>query len=409
VAVWTLFAAGATNAVIAQEQSDVVRGTPYSAIPALNRTSLPGERDHGPVRRPGDAATTELLPTWAGPPPVESLPTWSGPSPVTLTRQERGSPTLTAFATDTVRPSDGTTNHSPVVGEAGTQAAAVDGRLNASNPQSWPHFHRVEKAVFESPAPDGVAPTEQSAGTGVSAESASPLSLELASPQGLSQTLRLGLLVGVMSLAPAILLMTTCYVRVIVVLGLLRQAIGAQQFPPTQVLTALSLFLTALVMWPVWERCYREGIQPYTESASKSQTADFQTAFTRTAAPVRSFMSQQIEATGNTAAIDLLMEYQAAGTTASTVQPEYYEEVPLQALLPAYVLSELKTAFLIGFQIYLPFVVIDLVVSSVLASLGLGMLSPAVVSLPFKLLLFVLIDGWFLTVELLLQGIPPLT
>ncbi|MFV0444163.1 MAG: flagellar biosynthetic protein FliO [Planctomycetaceae bacterium] len=244
--------------------------------------------------------------------------------------------------------------------------------------------------------------------TSVSSSSASSF-LELASPQGLGGSLRLGLLVGVMSLAPAILLMTTCYVRFIVVFGLVRQAIGVQQFPPTQVLTALSLFLTGLVMWPVWTRSWQEGIAPYAASDAASTAADFPQAITRTAAPVREFMSRQIEASGNSAAIDLLMSYQANSTGTQAPELAYYEDVPLPVLLPAYVLSELKTAFLIGFQLYLPFVVIDLLVSSVLTSLGLGMLSPGVVSLPFKLLLFVLIDGWFLLVEVLLQGIPPLS
>lgn len=230
--------------------------------------------------------------------------------------------------------------------------------------------------------------------------------LATASPQGLSGTLRLGVMVGVMSLAPAILLMTTCYVRFIVVLGLVRQALGVQQFPPTQVLTALSLFLTGLVMWPVWSRSWNEGVVPYTSAGDAATEADFKQALSRTVGPVRDFMSRQIEAGGNTAAIDLLMTYQSAAAGTEAHQPTFYEDVPLQVLLPAYVLSELKMAFLIGFQLYLPFVVIDLLVSSVLASLGLGMLSPAVVSLPFKLLLFVLIDGWFLLVEVLLRGMP---
>jgi flagellar biosynthetic protein FliP len=230
-------------------------------------------------------------------------------------------------------------------------------------------------------------------------------------PSGIGSSLKLAIVIGVLSLAPAILLMTTCYIRIVVVLGILRQALGVPQFPPTQVLTSLSLFLTAMVMWPVWESAYRQGIEPYSQATYNSpgeQQAALATACTNTAEPVRRFMSRQIEATENTAAVDLFLEYQA-GDEATTVQPEYYEDVPLRALLPAYVLSELKTAFLIGFQLYLPFVVIDLVVTSLLTSLGLTMLSPGLVSLPFKLLLFVLIDGWYLTVELLLNSIAPLT
>ncbi len=215
--------------------------------------------------------------------------------------------------------------------------------------------------------------------------------------------LQWGLLIGVVSLAPAILLMTTCYVRIIVVLGLLRQGLGVSQFPPTQVLTALALFLTALVMWPVWSQAYSEGIAPYARAATADEAA-LPAALTATLQPVRGFMSRQIEATGNTAALDLFLEYQSGTATAA---PAYYEDVPIQVLLPAYVLSELRTAFLIGFQIYLPFLVIDLVTSSVLAAVGLQLLSPGVVALPFKLLLFVLVDGWHLTVELLLRSIAP--
>lgn len=247
----------------------------------------------------------------------------------------------------------------------------------------------------------GPLPTESAAAT-TPLETSSWLA-----PRGLSGTLHLGLLVGVMSLAPAILLMTTCYVRIIVVLGLLRQALGVAQFPPTQVLTALSLFLTALIMWPVWTRSYEQGIVPYSQRGV-SDSAAAQAALTATLQPIREFMSRQIEATGNTAAIDLFLEYQSESSAGPQLRPEYYEDVPLQVLLPAYVLSELKAAFLLGFRIYLPFVVIDLVTASVLAALGLQLLSPAVVSLPFKLLLFVLIDGWFLTVELLLRSLAPL-
>jgi flagellar biosynthetic protein FliP len=222
----------------------------------------------------------------------------------------------------------------------------------------------------------------------------------------LGSTLRMGLAIGVLSLAPAILLMTTCYVRIIVVLGLLRQALGVQQFPPTQVLTALSLFLTALVMWPTWERCYREGIAPYASTtASRAPTeSGLRQTLERTALPLREFMSGQIQTAGNAAAVDMLMSYQPGESTART-PAQFYDDVPLQVLLPAYVLSELRTAFVIGFQVYIPFVVVDLVVTSVLASLGLGALPPAAVSLPFKLLLFVMMDGWFLTVEMLLAGL----
>ena len=163
-------------------------------------------------------------------------------------------------------------------------------------------------------------------------------------------------------------------------------------------------------MWPVWQQSYTEGIRPYTEATfvdAAAQEAGLKLAMERAIQPIRGFMSRQIEATGNESAIDLLLDYRSRDTGTVAAAPQYYEEVPLEVLLPAFLLSELKTAFLIGFQIYLPFLVIDLVVSSVLVSMGMVMLPPSVVSLPFKLLLFVLIDGWYLTVQLLLNSFAP--
>ncbi|MGA2619054.1 MAG: flagellar type III secretion system pore protein FliP [Thermoguttaceae bacterium] len=219
------------------------------------------------------------------------------------------------------------------------------------------------------------------------------------SPEGLSATLQVMLLLTVLSLAPAILLMTTCFVRVVVVLSLLRQAIGTQTLPPSQVITALSLFVTLAVMAPVWTRVYDQGIAPYTH-----RQIALETAFTRGAAPVRQFMSAQIEHAHNSEDVRLFLNY-VPGQPA----PKSYEDVPLVALLPAFMLSELKTAFLIGFQIYLPFVILDMVIASVMVSMGMLMLPPSLISLPFKILLFVLVDGWHLVVGMLMQSFQPLT
>jgi flagellar biosynthetic protein FliP len=207
------------------------------------------------------------------------------------------------------------------------------------------------------------------------------------------------LLLTVLSLAPAILLMTTCFVRIIVVLSLLRQAIGTQQLPPSQVITTLSLFLTFLIMAPVWKQVYNDAIVPYTEH--RMSMDDALKAGTE---PVRRFMSQQIARTKNTEDIYLFMNY-----VPDQPSPENYEDVPLTALLPAFVLSELKTAFLIGFQIYLPFLILDMVVASVMVSMGMMMLPPVMISLPFKLLLFVLLDGWHLVVGMLMESFQPFT
>ncbi|MBN1396008.1 MAG: flagellar type III secretion system pore protein FliP [Pirellulales bacterium] len=214
------------------------------------------------------------------------------------------------------------------------------------------------------------------------------------SPEGLGSTLQVMLMLAVLSLAPAALLMTTCFVRIVVVLGLLRQALGAQNLPPAQVITTLSLFLTLLIMTPVWRQVHDEAVVPYTQ-----REIGLDDAWRKGAAPVRRFMSMQIERTGNTEDVWLFLKYVPNQST-----PTSYDDVPLQALLPAFMLSELKTAFLIGFQVFLPFLVIDLVVASVTVSMGMLMVPPALVSLPLKLLLFVLVDGWHLVVGMLMES-----
>lgn len=220
------------------------------------------------------------------------------------------------------------------------------------------------------------------------------------SPEGLSSTLQVMLLLTVLSLAPAILLMTTCFVRIIVVLGLLRQAMGTNQLPPSQVLTALALFMTLWIMAPVWTEVYQEGIRPYT-----NKEIGLQEAWNRGQAPIRRFMSMQIERTGNSDDVRLFLDYSADAS--NPVVYDDYDDVPLQALLPGFMLSELKTAFLIGFQIYLPFLIIDMVVATVMVSMGMLMLPPALISLPFKILLFVLLDGWRLVVGMLMESFVP--
>ncbi|QDT65636.1 flagellar type III secretion system pore protein FliP [Calycomorphotria hydatis] len=227
------------------------------------------------------------------------------------------------------------------------------------------------------------------------------------SPQGLSSTLKVMGLLTVLSLAPSILIMTTCFIRFVIVLGLLRQALGTQQLPPNQVIISLCLFLTILVMAPVWKQAYNEGIQPYTDPVAGQRQPTLEEAFTATVRPIRRFMSDQIEMTGNSDTVWMFLEFQQGTESAGVTPPETYDDVPLNVLLPAYMLSELKTAFIIGFQVYLPFLIIDMVVGSVLISMGMMMLPPVLISLPFKLLLFVMIDGWFLTVGMLLESVRP--
>ncbi|QDU88220.1 Flagellar biosynthetic protein FliP precursor [Pirellulimonas nuda] len=227
---------------------------------------------------------------------------------------------------------------------------------------------------------------------------------DLLKPEQLGSTMQVMLLLSALSLAPAILLMTTSFVRVIVVLGLLRQALGAQQLPPSQVITSIALFVTLLVMAPVWKQAYEQGIKPYSDGH-----IGLEEAFAQTTEPLRRFMADQIQRTGNDDDVHMFLAY-LPEEAASDAEYAYYQPtegerlVPLSALLPAFMLSELKTAFLIGFQVYLPFVVLDLVVASVTISMGMLMLPPVLISLPFKLMLFVLVDGWRLVIGMLLES-----
>lgn len=215
---------------------------------------------------------------------------------------------------------------------------------------------------------------------------------------GLSTGINILVVLSVITLAPSIMLMTTCFVRITVVLGLLKQALGTQTLPPPQVILGLSLFMTLLVMSPTLDRIHKEAIVPYNEGAIR----DYDTLWARTRQPMRDFMFDQIERTGNWSSVYMVLNYRGIDTS----EPEKltYADVDMVSLVPAYMLSELKTAFLIGFKVYLPFLVIDMVISAILISMGMMMLPPVLISLPFKLLLFVLVDGWQLVVGSLLQS-----
>lgn len=204
------------------------------------------------------------------------------------------------------------------------------------------------------------------------------------------------LLFGVMSLVPAVLLMTTCFVRISVVLALVRQGLGAAQIPSNQIVAALAIFLSALVMWPVWSQAWRDGVDPYRRGALPAAAA-----FDRGSLPVRRWMAGQIEAAGNRDTMLMFLERHPGGARRAAT----YDEVPLEALLPAFLVSELETAFSIGFRMLLPFLVIDLLVAVLAVSSGLVMLPPSLVSLPLKLLVFVAADGWTLVIRGLLDGL----
>jgi flagellar biosynthesis protein FliP len=200
---------------------------------------------------------------------------------------------------------------------------------------------------------------------------------------GQSYTLSLQMLalMTALTLLPAIVLMMTAFTRIIIVLGILRQALGAGQTPPNQVLLGLALFLTFFVMSPVLNRINEEALQPYTAGKVEANVA-----LTRAAVPLKHFMLAQ------TRESDIATFVRISGGQGFATPGD----VPLSLLVPAFVTSELKTAFLMGFLIFIPFVIIDLVVASVLMSMGMVMLSPVLISLPFKLMLFVLVDGWSL-------------
>ena len=214
---------------------------------------------------------------------------------------------------------------------------------------------------------------------------------------GLSGAISILVLLTVLTVAPAILILCTSFTRIVVVLTLLRQAIGTQNLPPSQVIVGLSVFMTLLVMAPTFDRINKEAIQPM----SNNEIDQLQ-AWSLAKKPIRDFMFAQIDYAGNWEDIYMILNYRGIDTT----EPEKLTEadVDMLTLVPAFILSELKVAFLMGFRLYLPFLIIDMVISSVLISMGMMMLPPVLISLPFKLLLFVLVDGWRLVVGNLLNS-----
>jgi flagellar biosynthetic protein FliP len=207
--------------------------------------------------------------------------------------------------------------------------------------------------------------------------------------QDVAVTLQIVLLLTVLTLAPSILIMMTCFTRIVVVFSFLRQAMSVQQLPPNQILIGLSLFLTLFVMMPVWNEVNDQALQPYLNGDLPSSAA-----YERGMAPVRRFMFQ------HTREKDLELFVRLSNQE----KPRTPDDVPTRALIPAFIISELRMAFQMGFILYIPFLIVDLVVASVLMSMGMMMLPPISISLPFKILLFVLVDGWYLVVESLVSG-----
>jgi len=203
-------------------------------------------------------------------------------------------------------------------------------------------------------------------------------------PKQVSTGVELLLLLTVLSLAPSILVLATSFTRIVIVLSLLRSAIGTPQIPPNQVLVGLSLILTFFIMTPVYMSINNDAIKPY-----MAGEIDQSTAFKKAEQPVREFMFKQTR--------DKDMELFISMSNGD--QPQTLDDIPTTVLLPAFIISELRTAFIMGFAIYVTFLIIDLVISSVLLAMGMMMLPPSMISLPFKLLLFVMVDGWYLITQ----------
>lgn len=215
------------------------------------------------------------------------------------------------------------------------------------------------------------------------------LSIEQAkTPQEVSQALQIFILITILALAPSIIIMMTCFTRIIVVFHFLRSALGTQTAPPNQVLVGLALFLTFFIMRPVINEINANAFQPY---LNKNITQ--QEAFKRAEKPLKQFM---LKHTGNKE-IELFVSF-------SGQRPATLDEIQLSSVIPAFIISELKMAFQIGFLIYLPMLLLDIIVASVLLSMGMMMLPPTVISMPLKILLFVLVDGWYLIVDSLARG-----
>ena len=208
-------------------------------------------------------------------------------------------------------------------------------------------------------------------------------------PGDVAIVLQIFFLMTIMSLAPGLLIMTTSFTRIVVVLSFLRNAIGTQQAPANQIIVGLSLFLTFFIMSPVWQQINTQALQPF-----KAQTISQEEAFKRAVVPVRKFMLSQ------TREKDLALFV----SISKMPRPKNSDDIPTLTVIPAFMISELRTAFQIGFLIYIPFLVVDMVVASVLMSMGMMMLPPVMISLPFKILLFVLVDGWGLVIGSLVKS-----
>ncbi|WP_042348903.1 flagellar type III secretion system pore protein FliP [Bacillus massiliigorillae] len=208
-------------------------------------------------------------------------------------------------------------------------------------------------------------------------------------PSNVSVSIKMMLVLTVLSLAPSILILMTCFTRIIIVLGFVRTSLATQQMPPTQVLVGIALFMTFFIMAPTFHEVNKQALTPLFK-----EEINLEQAYEKASVPFKEFMSANTRQKD----LELFLSY------AKIERPESIKDIPLTAMVPAFAISEIKTAFQIGFMIFIPFLVIDMIVASVLMSMGMMMLPPVMISLPFKILLFVLVDGWYLVVKSLLQS-----
>ncbi len=206
-----------------------------------------------------------------------------------------------------------------------------------------------------------------------------------AAPENVSTSVKLFLLLTVLSLAPSILIMTTCFTRIVIVLSFTRNALATQQMPPNQVLMGLALFLTFFIMAPTFSEVNKTALQPLFD-----EKITLQQAYDRGSIPIKNFMANETDQKD----LALFLKFSKIKEKPKTIQ-----DVPLTTLIPAFTISELRTAFSMGFLIFIPFLVIDMIVASVLMAMGMMMLPPVMISLPFKILLFILVDGWYLIIQ----------
>ncbi len=246
---------------------------------------------------------------------------------------------------------------------------------------SGPSFAQTDDAATSAIAPIDLTPP-----------ASAPITLTLegaTGPEGMDSALKILVLMTVLSLAPAFLILLTSFTRIVIVLGFLRQAIGANQAPNNQIIIGLALFLTLVVMSPTLTEMNTTAIQPFMNEEMSQEEA-----FAKVQIPLKEFMLSQVREKDVALFLDLT----------NTEAPDEPTALPMLVVVPSFVLSELKTAFQMGFILFIPFLIIDMVVASVLMSMGMMMLPPVLISLPFKILLFVLVDGWFLVVKSLVQA-----